>query len=137
MFKLFFLFLFAAGWGLAAAALHVVRTPANFLTVSVVTKNDLSFEDTYVDSRTWTIQDVSKHRDLVARLLATGKSDVLAHVTDAHSSHDVSRQLSDAMGEAPAVEKPVKLASLDAALAQIKAGRISPADLAKLVASAR
>jgi hypothetical protein len=136
MFKFFFLILFAIGWALAAASLHIIRTPSNFLTVSFLPKNELTFDDTYVDTRLWTIDDVPHHRDLVVRLLATGKTDVIAHIADAHSSRDIPTQLANALGEAPA-PTPSSLPSFNAALSQLKAGRFRPEDLAKIVATAR
>lgn len=145
MLKLFFLLLFAGGWALSAAALHVVRTPANVLTVTVLPKNELSFDDTYVDTREWTMQDVPKHNDLVRRLITTGKSDVVAHVADPKSSRDVATQLADALNSAPAApvvqptiaSKLPSAAAVNMAIAQFKASKVRPEDVARLAAGVR
>lgn len=141
MFKLFVLFLLVGGWALAAASLHVVRTPANFLTVTVIPKDELSFADTYVDTREWTMDDVPKHNDLVCRLLATGNADVLAHVVDPKNSHDPAAQLAEALDDnaagTPAAGKAPSPSAISVAMAQFKAGKIRPEDLAKMVAGMR
>jgi hypothetical protein len=143
MFKLFVLFLLVGGWALSAAALHVVRTPANLLTVTVIPKNELSFEDTYVDTRQWTMEDVPKHDDLVRRIITTGRSDVLAHVADPKSGRDVPTQLADALGDAaataaaaPAAKSPSPSA-ISVAMSQFKAGKLRADELAKMVAGTR
>src|SRR4051812_31853447 len=98
MMKLLVLFLMLSGWVVAAASLHVVRTPTTFLTFAIVPKNDVTFTDTYADTRTWTMADVPAHRDLVRRIIASNKCDVLSHLADAKSALDVPTQLSDALG---------------------------------------
>jgi hypothetical protein len=141
MFKLFVLFLVVGGWALSAAALHVVRTPANVLTVTVIPKNELSFEDTYVDTRQWTMDDVPKHDDLVRRILTTGRSDVLAHVADPKSGRDVPTQLADALGNDATATVPAgktqSPSAVSVAMSQFKAGKLRPDQLAKLVAGMR
>jgi hypothetical protein len=139
MFKLFVLALLAGGWLLAAASLHVVRTPANFLTVSVVPKNELTFNDTYVDTRAWTAEDLPAHQELVRRVVYAGKSEILAHVLDTKGSKDAPAQLTNAVGTAPASQPaPAPSASsVKTALAQLRAGKIHPADFAKMVAGAQ
>lgn len=143
MFKLFVLFLLVGGWALSAAALHVVRTPANLLTVTVIPKNELSFEDTYVDTRQWTMDDVPKHDDLVRRIITTGRSDVLAHVADPKSGRDVPTQLADALGDAAAAaaaapnHKTPSPSAISVAMSQFKAGKLRADELAKMVAGTR
>ena len=144
MFKLFVLFLLVGGWALSAAALHVVRTPANLLTVTVIPKNELSFEDTYVDTRQWTMEDVPKHDDLVRRIITTGRSDVLAHVADPKSGRDVPTQLADALGDAAAAaaaaapnHKTPSVSAISVAMSQFKAGKLRADELAKMVAGTR
>ena len=140
MFKFFFFVLLAAGWVIAAASLHVVRTPTNLLTVTILPKDQLTFADTYVDTRTWSANDLSKHPAFVRRVIASNKIDALSHLTDAKSQRDPATQLSDAVGRAPAphaATKPTHPSALNAALAQLKAGTIRPEDLAKLVAATR
>lgn len=71
------------GWALAAASLHVVRGPGKMLhdyvpvNVRVVTKNDLTFRDTWVDTTKWNAADVAKHPSVVDRLEQTNKLDLL------------------------------------------------------------
>lgn len=138
MFKLFFLLLFVGGWALAAASLHVVRTPNNITTVSLLPKNDLTFDDTYVDTRQWTMKDVPQHRDLVRRLLTTGKSDVLAHLANAKDSRDISGQLADAIGGAPPyMASSPSQSKIEMALAQLKSGKVRPDAVAKILAGAQ
>lgn len=143
MFKFILLVLFAGGWALAASALHVVRTPANIATVTVIPKNALSFDDTYVDTRQWTMQEVPQHAALVRRLIESGNSDVLAHVADLKSSRDVPTQLSEAIQNAPATaatpaaDKSPSAAVIKLAVAQLKAGKMSADDLALMVSGSR
>lgn len=91
--RLIFLILLLGGWGLAAAALHVVRTPT---TITVVPKDRLSFADTYVDTRSWTLADAANHPAVVARLLALGKANVLSNLADPKSSEPLEVQLHSA-----------------------------------------
>jgi hypothetical protein len=65
------------GWTLSAASLYVVRSAHG---VSVLTKNSLSFTDTYADLRQWKADDLPAHRDLVRRLMVTDHQDLLAGV---------------------------------------------------------
>ena len=67
-----------AGWGLAAAALHVLVMPGWH--IGVVPKSRLTLTDTYVDTRNWTAADVAQHPELVKRLLEAGKADWLSSV---------------------------------------------------------
>src|SRR5881628_2616074 len=83
MFKLIVGVLLISGWGLAAAAMHVVRTPSG---VTVVTKDTLGFTDTYADTREWKSADLSEHKLLVNRLLSTEHGDALEHISGVHRS---------------------------------------------------
>jgi hypothetical protein len=65
------------GWALSAASLYVVRSPHG---VSVLTKNSLTFTDTYADTRKWTSNDLAAHSTLVRRLIDTDHQDALADV---------------------------------------------------------
>jgi hypothetical protein len=71
--------LFVGGWALASSAVYVVRTPSKFI---IVTKDQLGYRDTYVDTRKWTLPDDGNHPALVARLIHLGRTDVLAHTVD-------------------------------------------------------
>lgn len=100
IFRLIFCMAFLIGWGLAALSLHVIRTPDQ-IPFALVTKERLSFRDTYVDTRAWTMDDVPRHPELVARLIRSGQADLLRHVVAGQHSVDVSVQLGDALQRAP------------------------------------
>jgi hypothetical protein len=114
LFRLIVFVLLVAGWGLAATALHVVRTTGTasreFI---VVPKNRIGIEDTYVDTRAWTLDDVSNHAGVVRRLIETEKYTAIANATGATDPAEVQQKLSDAVmrGPQPKVEattEPVK-----------------------------
>ncbi len=73
------LFLLVTGWGLAASALHVVRTADHII---VIPKDRIGLSDTYVDTRHWTYTDVRSHPEVVSRLLRLGRGDLLAGAVD-------------------------------------------------------
>jgi hypothetical protein len=84
LFKYTFLLAFIfGGWALAAASLHVVRAPGTMVygylpaNVQVMTKNALTFKDTWVDTTKWTVADVDSHPDFVGRLEQTNKADLV------------------------------------------------------------
>jgi hypothetical protein len=87
-FKYVFILAFVfGGWVLAAASLHVVRAPSTHqycpVNIQLVTKDRLTFKDTWVDLTRWTAADVVTHRDVVARLEEAGKIKLLQHVPGA------------------------------------------------------
>ena len=93
------------GWALAAASLHVVKSPGSMIygkvpfTVQLVTKNNLTFRETYVDTSKWSVADLDNHKDVVARLEQLNKTDALAHLNptataDAHASATPARTAS-------------------------------------------
>lgn len=138
MFKFLFFALLGSGWLLAASAVHVVRTPASLTTVSIVTKNALAFDDTYVDARAWTGKDVPEHRDTVRRLVQAGRSDLLAHVVDA-KGHDLGALLVELAGspkpdDGKAAADPSLVKS---ALAQFQSAKKNAADVSRVLAGAR
>lgn len=90
--------LLLGGWTLAAAALHVVNAPGRLI---VVPKDHLSFDETYVDTRAWKIEDVSKHPAIVKRLLAREKADALQHVATDATGRKLVEKLREAVNEAP------------------------------------
>lgn len=94
IFRLIVLILLLGGWGLAASALHVIRTPA---TITIVPKDRLGVRDTYVDTRTWTIADVAKHPEVTRRLLSLGKAQLLENVADPNSAEPLEVQLHEAL----------------------------------------
>jgi hypothetical protein len=84
MFKFLIITTWFGGWALAAAALHVVRSPETDglpLKITLVTKERLNFADTYVDTRKWTIAEAfERHPMVTRRLFATGREHLLAHL---------------------------------------------------------
>lgn len=86
--RLLVLALLAGGWALATAALHVVVVPEDTdssedgFRVLLLPKNRLSFTDSYVDTRTWSAEDLAKHEALVARLIEAGHADHLGHLLE-------------------------------------------------------
>src|SRR4051794_17002046 len=94
LFRLIVLVLLLVGWGLAALSLYVVRTPEK---IGIVTKSRLDWRDTYVDTRTWTLEDAANHPFLVERLIKGGKTDLLAHVERPQDGRDLQTALNDAL----------------------------------------
>lgn len=105
IFRLLMLIVMLSGWGLAAAALHVIRTPT---TITVVPKNRLGLRDTYVDTRTWTINDVVNHADVTRRLIELDKVNLLNNVADPKNGQPLETQIREALDRArpPADTQP-------------------------------
>ncbi len=107
LFRLTVFALLVGGWGLAATALHVVRTTGTasreFI---IVPKNRIGIQDTYVDTRAWTLDDVSNHPGVVRRLIETEKYTAIANATGATEPAEVQQKLTDAVmrGPQPKVE---------------------------------
>ena len=98
-FRVIVTLLLLAGWMLAVSAMHVIRTAG---TPIVIPKDRLSFRDTYVDVRNWTLDDVSRHAPVAKRLIATGKADVLSGAVGSPSgSEDLVAKLTAAIAKAP------------------------------------
>jgi hypothetical protein len=104
IFRLCVFVLLAGGWTLAALSLHVVRTKAQF-PITLLTKNHLSFKETWVDTTTWTIDDVAKHPVVVERIIRTRHADALKHLADPRYG-DLEQQLSDALERAARSNDP-------------------------------
>lgn len=119
LFHLTVLVLLLLGWGLAAAALHVVHTP-HVIPITLVPKSDLGLSDTYVDTRQWTLQDVANHAAVVERLIRTGKADALRHVVEESVDSDVETQLAEALIGRPS---GARMSRNRASLAQAAIGR--------------
>jgi hypothetical protein len=98
LFRLIVLLLLLVGWGLAALSLYVVRTPEK---VGILTKSNLHWRDTYVDTRTWTIDDIAKHPVLVDRLIKADKTNLLSHVQRPQDGRDLKTALQDAVASSP------------------------------------
>lgn len=81
------------GWALAAASLHVVRAPGTMVfgyvpfKVQLITKNAITFRETYVDTTKWSVADAEAHKDFVNRLDQLNKSDLVAHVQATPEAH--------------------------------------------------
>jgi len=97
LFRLIVLILLIAGWGLAALSLHVVRAQGD--RIVLIPKQRLGITDTYVDARTWTIQNVPQHEQLVERILQSGKAENFGYVVE-DPKGDVARQLEEALRDA-------------------------------------
>jgi hypothetical protein len=93
--------LILGGWGLAALAIHVVRTPdpsnPQESKLIVIPKNELDLKETYVDARGWTMADVKDHRMLMLRVLYTDKADEFKYLADPKSKDDIATQITDAL----------------------------------------
>jgi hypothetical protein len=81
------------GWALAAASLHVVRAPGTMafgyvpFKVQLITKNAITFRETYVDTTKWSVADRNAHKGFVDRLEQLNKSDLApAPAADAHAA---------------------------------------------------
>jgi hypothetical protein len=102
LFRLVVFVLLVGGWALAASALHVVRTSGTasreFI---VVPKNRIAIEDTYVDTRNWTLDDVPSHKGVVVRMIDTQKHMAIAHVTGETEPAEVQQRLADALLRPP------------------------------------
>ena len=91
--------LLLAGWSLAALALHVVVAPGTPGRVILLPKNQLGLRDTYVDTRNWTLGDISNHPAVVQRLISSGKTDALTQVAPA--GQNLLDLLNDAVAKGP------------------------------------
>ena len=84
------------GWALAAASLHVVRAPGKMfhdyvpLNVQLVTKNNLTFKDTWVDTTKWSAADVAGHPAVVERLNQTNRLDLVKQAMMTPAPADVT-----------------------------------------------
>jgi len=95
--RLLMLIVLLSGWGLAAASLHVIRTPS---TITIVPKNRLGFRDTYVDTRSWTIEDIAGHADVTRRLIQLDKTNLLNNVVAPENGQSLQARLQQALDRA-------------------------------------
>jgi hypothetical protein len=100
IFRLLVTLLLIGGWTLAALAVHIVVAQGNPGRVIIVPKNQLGYRETYVDTRAWTIGDVTNHPQVTERLIQTGKTDALAQL--APKGEDLNAVLNDAIAKASA-----------------------------------
>ena len=88
-FRLFVFLLLVGGWALAAASLHVVRTPGAIPKLGAlhfVPKANLSYSETWLDTTKWTSADVDNHPAFKHRLEDAGKLAWIKHVAVAPSA---------------------------------------------------
>jgi hypothetical protein len=84
------------GWALAAASLHVVRAPGKMfhdyvpVKIQLVTKNNLTFKDTWVDTTKWSAADVANHPNVVERLNQANRMDLLKQAMTTPAPADVT-----------------------------------------------
>jgi hypothetical protein len=99
LFRLFGLCVLLSGWSIAALCLHVVRIPSDYDSSKsqfvVLTKYHLGILDTYVDARSWTRDDISKHTIVISRIIDAGDADKLKFLADPKSSQSVQMQLTE------------------------------------------
>ena len=98
IFRFVTVMLLLGGWALAASALHIVNAPGRLI---VVPKDHLSFNEIYVDTRAWKIEDVTAHPIVVKRLIERGKADALQHVATDVSGEKLVEKLLSAANNAP------------------------------------
>jgi hypothetical protein len=92
--KLFHLTVFVlliGGWATAISAVQVVRTQYRSIPY-VITKEQIGFKDTYLDTRAWTISDVKQHPEMVEHVLRLNRADILANTVPVPGA-DVGAQL--------------------------------------------
>ncbi len=63
---------------LVSLSLHVVRWPGGW---AVVSKSQLTLLDTYADTRNWSKDDLAARTSLVSRIVQSGESRTISHVT--------------------------------------------------------
>ncbi len=63
---------------MASATMHVILYPPYL--IGILPKDRMSFQDSFVDARNWTADDLVKHPVVVKRILSAGKTHWLTHV---------------------------------------------------------
>ena len=70
--RLFFVLLLTGNLAyMGALSLHIVRSPGK---TALVAKGQTTLQDTYIDTRGWTLSDVREHVAVVADINRAGKS---------------------------------------------------------------
>lgn len=110
--------LLIGGWTLASASLHVVRTPGKVL---IIPKDRVGFRDTYVDTRAWTLESVSQHPSVSARLVHLDRASLLSHVITDNSRGEVRAQLIEAIDHPQAAPPSTRPAMVQKVTSQIHA----------------
>jgi hypothetical protein len=119
LFRLTTFVLLVGGWALAAASVQVVRTTARQVPY-VLTKEHLTYHDTYLDTRTWTIADDKAHPDLVEHVIRLNRPEILASTVE-FPTKDVKAQLIAAV-EAPS-SVVATVTSVHSVIDPVQAGR--------------
>jgi hypothetical protein len=91
LFRLTVFVLLVGGWATAISAVQVVRTQYRSIPY-VITKEQIGFKDTYLDTRAWTISDVKQHPEMVEHVLRLNRADILANTVPVQGA-DVAAQL--------------------------------------------
>jgi hypothetical protein len=99
IFRLLVLVLLLTGWGLAALSLHVVRAQGN--KIVLIPKQKLHVTDTYVDARTWNLDEAVRHPALLKRIIESGKADLFAYLLEERDRDDPADALEDALRDRP------------------------------------
>lgn len=124
LFRLVVLTLMAGGWALAAASVHVVRTPQSSWPVVFIPRSHMAcgiddLRETYVDTSGWTLAQAAEHPDLVIRIIETANVEYLRHVADPRSRQSLAAQLADAVYRGGGMKgksaAPIRLARADSA----------------------
>ena len=99
-FKLVVVLAMIGGWPLALSSLHVVHTPGPTTVMGVtlpewaswrmLTKDTMSFRETFVDTRKWTLNDIADHKETANRLDRAGLGSSFAH---AGTSNEIAEAL--------------------------------------------
>ena len=100
-FRLIVALLLVGGWGLAASALHVIWTGEKAI---VLPKDRIGIRDTYVNTSSWTADDVSNHPAVSKRLVAAGYADTLAHSFKAANHDELVAQIDAAIQRGPTTQ---------------------------------
>jgi len=97
-FRVVVLVLFLGGWLLAASALHLVWTGNKAI---IIPKNRIGVRETYVNTVTWSADDVANHPALSKRLVDTGHSEVLAAAFKEVPARELPAKINEAIARGP------------------------------------
>lgn len=109
-FRIFVTLLLLGGWAMAAAAVHLVRAPGTPEWLgrwSVVTKDHLTFRQTYVDTSKWSMADKQANAALVNRFAESGRLDLVQHIQPAPPPPAPVVE-ADAMAQRPTAAAPAE-----------------------------
>src|SRR5687768_17552944 len=101
LFRSLVLVLLIGGWAVAASALHVVWSGD---TLRILSKDRLGVRDTYVNTSTWTADDVAAHPIVTKRLLATGKADLLSKNFESRTGDELVAKIEETLARGPTTQ---------------------------------